>query len=76
MRKISDIAYGEHELQKIDLYLPDSDSFDLFVYFHGGGFKAGDKANQPWIYEYLAEHGIAAASVNYKRGRKTVNSFR
>ena len=66
MRKISDIAYGEHELQKIDLYLPDSDSFDLFVYFHGGGFKAGDKARQSWIYEYLAEHGVAAASVNYR----------
>ncbi len=66
MRKISDISYGPHELQKLDLYLPDGESFDLFVYFHGGGFKDGDKARQSWIYEYLACHGIAAASVNYR----------
>jgi len=66
MRKISDIAYGEAERQKLDLYLPDGDSFDLMVYFHGGGFKEGSKEKQTWIYEYLAEHGIAAAPINYR----------
>ena len=63
MRKISDIAYGEAERQKLDLYLPDGDSFDLMVYFHGGGFKEGSKQKPTWI-KYLANHGIAAAPIN------------
>ena len=27
----------------IDFYLPDSEEFDVFVYFHGGGLCAGDR---------------------------------
>ena len=50
MRKISDIAYGDAERQKLDFYLPDSDSFDMIVYFHGGGFKEGSKEKQIWIH--------------------------
>lgn len=40
MKKIENIPYSEigNKRQVLDLYLPeDTDSFPLFVYFHGGG---------------------------------------
>ena len=53
MRVISDISYGELDIQKLDIRLPDGEEFTAFVYFHGGGLvngnevkmvlKAGDK---------------------------------
>ena len=37
MIKIRDLEYYNN--LKLDIYLPDSDTFDLLIYFHGGGFK-------------------------------------
>lgn len=70
MKLYADISYGKLglEAQKLDLYIPDCDSFKTFVYFHGGGLKNGDKvsANMQKLGEYFSEHGIAFASVNYR----------
>lgn len=66
MRKIFDIPYGENKENLLDLYLPNTESFDLFIYMHGGGLENGDKSHNQNIFEYLAENGIASASVNYK----------
>lgn len=69
MRVISDICYGKagHVEQHLDLYLPDSDSFKVFVYMHGGGIEAGDKAGKSAVVgKYVAEHGIAFVSINYR----------
>ena len=43
MRIYKDIAYGEHEKQKYDMYLPDTNEFFTIVYFHGGGLVEGNK---------------------------------
>lgn len=64
MRKFENICYGN---EKLDLYLPDSQNFDLFVYFHGGGLERGNKANRSHIFEHLASCGVAAASVEYRK---------
>ena len=70
MKLIENICYAcpaDEELH-LDLYLPDSADFDLFVYFHGGGLESGHKADHaaralaPW----LAERGVAVASCNYR----------
>jgi len=70
MKIYSDIQYGKlgHEAQKLDLYIPDCDSFKTFVYFHGGGLKNGDKASKSMkiLSESLAKRGIAVANVNYR----------
>lgn len=66
MKKTENICYGNHQL--LDLYLPDTDTFDLFVYFHGGGLEKGDKtaiATQ-LSAPFLAAHGVAMASCNYR----------
>ncbi|MBQ8409565.1 MAG: alpha/beta hydrolase [Clostridia bacterium] len=68
MKKIENIAYAEnpHSQQHLDLYLPEQDSFPLFVYFHGGGLEAGDKSNENRVYEYMASRGIAIVTANYR----------
>ncbi|MBE6691192.1 MAG: alpha/beta hydrolase [Ruminococcaceae bacterium] len=65
MKTIENICYGNETL---DLYLPDTAHFDLFVYFHGGGLEQGDKgaAATKLSAPYLAASGVAMASCNYR----------
>ena len=68
MKKITDITYGRmaHPAQKLDLYLPESDSFSVFIYFHGGGLEHGDKDCIQHIVESLTQQNIAVVSANYR----------
>lgn len=66
MRKIPDISYGNDEMQKLDLWLPDSNEFDIFIYLHGGGLVSGSRRMKEIIPEYLTSHGVALASVEYR----------
>ncbi len=66
MKKFLDICYSEQTKQSLDIYLPEREEFKTFVYFHGGGIQSGDKGDVKFFCEYLAEHGIAAISVNYR----------
>lgn len=76
-RKHFDIAYGtKSERQKIDLYLPPEASKDtpvpLVIFFHGGGFMAGDRRDmQVAIYLGVLNHGYALASVGYRVSGET-----
>lgn len=63
MKLFSDLSYGNAGL---DLVLPDVSPAPLFIYFHGGGLEAGDKADFRPHAELLASRGIASASVNYR----------
>ena len=70
-RKWLDIPYGTHERQRIDLFLPPQANPDkpvpLIVFFHGGGFLAGDKQDmQVTVYLGALNHGYAVASINYR----------
>jgi len=65
MKQVLGIAYGGHELQKLDLYLPEKDYFPVFVYFHGGGLEHGSKEGHKHIH-YLTEHGVAVVCANYR----------
>lgn len=66
MNSISDISYGKDPAQRLDIHLPESKTFPLLIYFHGGGLEKGDKAQLPMFYEYLANRGIAVVSANYR----------
>jgi len=64
----SDVKYGPHERNVFDLWLPEGVSADnpapVFVYFHGGGFVAGDKSRfdpRPNLRQ-----GYAVVSANYR----------
>jgi len=64
----ADVKYGPHERNVFDLWLPEEASPEkpppVFVYFHGGGFVAGDKSRfGPAPYLKL---GYAVVSSNYR----------
>ncbi|MBS1991449.1 MAG: alpha/beta hydrolase [Cyanobacteria bacterium SZAS LIN-3] len=43
----SDLAYGKDPLQKIDVYMPkdpQAGPMPILIFFHGGGWRRGDKA--------------------------------
>jgi acetyl esterase len=64
----ADVAYGDNERHRVDLYLADSgDPTPLFLHIHGGGFRRGDKSGvgQRLVRE-LTESGISVASMNYR----------
>ena len=63
MKKYDNISYTETE--KLDIYLPDSDTFPVFIYFHGGGLESGDKVLDKF-YDSLVQKGVAVVTANYR----------
>jgi acetyl esterase/lipase len=67
-----DLAYGPHERNTLDLYLPKSDKpLPLVVWIHGGGWERGSKNNTGPSMDLLKE-GYAVASVNYRLSQHAV----
>lgn len=64
-----DIPYSEgYERSKFDIWIPQSESpTPLVLFFHGGGFRGGDKSKIPFRAEFTAlpAQGVAFASVGY-----------
>lgn len=60
----ADLEYKENLF--IDLHLPESEQFDLFVYFHGGGLEHGSRKDMEVFAKTLANNNIATASVEYR----------
>ena len=67
VKSFTNINYGKtnHPDQVLDIYLPETETFPVFVYFHGGGLEEGDK-DMPVLTEYLIKRGIALVSCNYR----------
>ena len=71
-----DIAYGPHELQGFDLYVPEQppvEPMPVVVYLHGGGLVRGDKVVAGTdglmygnITTFFARHGIIGINANYR----------
>lgn len=66
MKEIRDISYGTHPMQMLDIFLPEKDEFDVFVYFHGGGIEAGSRNFNRFDAEQITARGIALISVEYR----------
>lgn len=70
-----DLAYGTDPKQKLDIYLPKNKnlaSAPVFLFFHGGGFREGDRAQYGAVAAPFAKHGIITAVASY---RLTVDDF-
>ena len=69
---VANIRYGPHERNVLDLWkaMPrpgKSGPTPLVVFFHGGGFRLGDKASIPgWLVARCLAEGISVASANYR----------
>lgn len=67
-----DFAYGPHERQKLDVYVPADAGTKrpAVVFVHGGAFTEGDRNRSPEIYanvsRYFAKAGIAGVNTGYR----------
>lgn len=70
METIENVFYTSSKSlsQALDIYLPDCESFPVFIYFHGGGIEYGRKDDEREIvfYENLQKKGVAVISANYR----------
>lgn len=67
-----DVAYGPHERQKLDVFVPAGDGpFPIVVWVHGGGWQGGSKENAPQVLRMMPQ-GYAAASINYRLSQHAV----
>ena len=71
---LSNVVYGPYERNVFDLWLAKSDKpTPLFVYIHGGGWRGGDKsALPPHLLQFMLDHGVSVASINYRYSDKAM----
>lgn len=64
LRCVADIAYGPHDLHRVDVY-PAGPGAPVHMFFHGGYWRMQDKRNFAFIAGALVDAGICAVIVNY-----------
>lgn len=70
-----DLVYAEHDGTRLigDLYLPKARAkAPALVAIHGGGWQAGDRAYYKYWGPFLARHGYALFTIEYRLGRAGV----
>jgi len=71
----ADIEYGPDPRQKLDVYRPrlaataqvDANGFPLVVFFHGGNWTTGERADYKFIGEALASRGILTVVASFRK---------
>lgn len=61
-----DVAYGRHSRQKLDIYVPNIDqkTFPVVVFFHGGRWTDGSKAQYKFVGMTLSNMGYVVVLPN------------
>lgn len=69
-RRIDGLAYGEHARQAVDLYLPLGEAprpgWPVLLFFYGGSWQSGERAEYRFLGEALAARGILTAVADYR----------
>ncbi len=74
-RNVADLAYGPGVRQKLDVYLPtqveadrlmDAGGAPMVVFFYGGSWSSGNRADYRFVGEALASQGIVAVVADYR----------
>ncbi len=74
-RSTLDLAYGNLPRQKVDVYLPSQQLADktlavggapMVVFFYGGSWSSGNRADYRFVGEALAAHGVAVVVADYR----------
>lgn len=68
-----DLAYGERERHRLDLFRPAGSGWPLLVFVHGGSWNAGDKGLEVGSFDpyqnigrFFAARGVGVAVINYR----------
>lgn len=66
--EVRTISYGEDRRQKLDLYVPSTIDAELPVvlFFYGGSWDSGERADYRFVGNALADHGIIVAIADYR----------
>lgn len=73
--RVANVAYGSHARHRLDVYLPHgagsipksvSASQPLVVFFYGGGWKSGDRADYEFVASSLTKAGFAVVIPDYR----------
>jgi arylformamidase len=70
-----DLPYGSNVKERLDVYLPKNkpSKAPVFLFFHGGGFREGDRAQYGFVAKPFAEHGVITVVASY---RLTADGFK
>ena len=66
--RTSDVPYGDADRHRLDAYAPREkrDRSPVVLFFLGGGYSRGDKADRTNIGYFFARHGVIALIANYR----------
>jgi acetyl esterase/lipase len=67
-RKSADISYGPDARQKLDVYAPTQAAAGapVVVFFYGGNWRMGERADYAFVGEALASRGILTVIADYR----------
>ncbi|MFJ6025320.1 alpha/beta hydrolase [Brevundimonas sp. NPDC092305] len=68
-RAARDVSYGPDVRQKLDIYAPTAKPerpWPVLVFFYGGGWDSGSKADYGWAAQALAAKGFVVAVPDYR----------
>jgi acetyl esterase/lipase len=68
-KRHANIAYGPDPQQRLDVYVPDGNApkpRPVIVFWHGGRWRYGDKADYRFVGAALAESGYLTLVANYR----------
>jgi acetyl esterase/lipase len=68
-KRHSNIAYGPEPQQRLDVYVPQGAAVEprpVVVFWHGGRWREGDKADYRFVGAALAESGYVTLVANYR----------
>ncbi|MES2413444.1 MAG: alpha/beta hydrolase [Pseudomonadota bacterium] len=67
MPHLLDLQYGPHPDERLDLFpVTDRPDAPLFIFIHGGYWRAMTKEDSVFMARTFVDHGFAVASINYQ----------
>lgn len=60
-----DVAYGDHPMEKLDLFRAKGRSQAMLMFIHGGYWRGLDKKDHSFVAREFVERGITVALINY-----------
>lgn len=60
-----DVPYGEHPMERLDLFRAQGPSKALLMFIHGGYWRALDKKDHSFVAREYVRRGVTVAAINY-----------
>lgn len=72
-RVMTDVKYGPHQRNVMDVWLARSDKpTPVLVSIHGGGFRAGNKSVEPAVLNQCLAAGISVVAITYRLSQDAI----